>query len=185
LFVKEPSIVVVVRVEEVSKVIITDDKILRQPCIDVLPNEVGELTALLERELVASARPGIGLAAPQIGIHKRIAIVRINPHLRADLVNCRIAKQYDPMPFKGEGCLSIPDVSVDTVRYNEVYVVDNLGDQKSFVATGLMAVCIQHELDHLSGILMTDRKANKSKPKQRPNDFCACQSGKKFKKCCG
>jgi peptide deformylase len=165
--------------------IITDEKILRQPCIDVLPNEVGELIERLERELKASPREGIGLAAPQIGIHKRIAIVRINPQLQVNLVNCRIAKQYDPILFKGEGCLSMPDCSVDTMRYQEVCVVDNELGSGSLVATGLMSIAIQHELDHVNGILMTDRKANKAKSKQRPNDLCLCGSGRKYKRCCG
>src|ERR1700722_19799705 len=126
--------------------IITDEKILRTPCEDVKPEEVGELISLLERELAASPQIGIGLAAIQISIPKKIAIVRINPFLRADLVNCRIAKQYDPILFKDEGCLSIPDVSIDTMRYQEIYVVDNMTEQKPFIATGLTAICIQHEI---------------------------------------
>jgi peptide deformylase len=165
--------------------IITDEKLLRQPCIDVLPEEVGELVDLLERELKASSRPGIGLAAIQIGIPKKIAIVCISPRLQVNLINCRIAKQYDPALFQGEGCLSIPDKTVDTMRYQEVYVVDNLSEQKSFVATGLMAVAVQHEIDHWNNITMLERAIKPLKAKQRPNDPCACQSGKKYKRCCG
>lgn len=168
--------------------IITDEKILRQPCVDVKTEEVGELVELLERELKQSAingRPGIGLALPQIGIHKRLAIVRINNDLRANLVNCRIEKQYDPFVFHDEGCLSIPDKTVNTIRYQEVYVVDNLTFPHTFIATGLTAIAIQHELDHLASILMTDRLADKSKTKVRPNDPCICGSSIKYKRCCG
>lgn len=165
--------------------IITDEKMLRQPCENVKPEEVGELISLLERELTSSPRQGIGLAGIQIGIPKKIAIVRINPFLRADLVNCRIAKQYDPILFKDEGCLSMPDTTVDTMRYQEVYVIDNMTEQKSFICQGLMAVAVQHEIDHYNNILCVDRAVNKSKSKQRPNDLCACGSNKKHKRCCG
>lgn len=167
--------------------IITDEKLLRLPCEDVKPEEVGELRDLLERELKRSAeqgRPGIGLALPQCGIYKRMAIVRINNDLRADLINCRIEKQYDPFVFHDEGCLSMPDKTVDTIRYNEIYVVDNLTFPNSFIATGLTAVCIAHEVDHYNQVLCVDRAANKSKPKVRPNDPCPCGSGAKAKKCC-
>lgn len=164
--------------------IITDEKMLRQPCENVKPEEVGELISLLERELASSPRQGIGLAGIQIGIPKKIAIVRITPFLRADLVNCRIAKQYDPILFKDEGCLSMPDTTVDTMRYQEIYVIDNMTEQKSFICTGLMAICVQHELDHVNNVLITDRSINRTKIKINPNDLCPCQSGKKYKKCC-
>jgi peptide deformylase len=166
-------------------VIITDEKILRQPCEDVKPEEVGDLIALLERELAASPRRGIGLAAIQCGIPKKAAIVRINEILRADLINCRIKNAYDLQLFQGEGCLSIPDKTIDTMRYNEIHIVDNLGYPSEFVATGLLAIAIQHELDHCEGLLMTDRSVNPIKKKQRPNDPCICGSGKKQKRCCG
>ncbi|HVI40817.1 MAG TPA: peptide deformylase [Anaerovoracaceae bacterium] len=144
--------------------IITDEKILRTPCIDVLPDEVGALREALEKELKLSeegGRPGIGLAAPQIGIFKKMAIVRI-PNKEgvcvfgADLINCRIAAGYDSAFFDNEGCLSYPDKFVRTMRYQEIYVVENLIEPFSFIATGLAAVCIQHELDHLRGVLLPD-----------------------------
>jgi len=168
-------------------VIITDEKTLRMPCEDVKPEEVGELVDLLERELKHSAelgRPGIGLALSQIGIHKKLAIVRINRELQVNLANCRIDKHYDPALFVGEGCLSIPDKTIDTIRYKEIYVVDNLIFPHSFIATDLMAVAIQHELDHLAGTLMLDRAVSLPKKKSKPNDLCPCGSGAKYKRCC-
>jgi peptide deformylase len=167
-------------------VIITDEKILRQPCEDVKPEEVSELIALLEQELAASPRQGIGLAAIQIGIPKKAAIIRINEILRADLINCRIKNAYDLRLFQGEGCLSVPDKTVDTMRYNEIHVVDNeLGFPSAFICQGLLSVAIQHELDHCAGVLMQDRSIDKSKKKVRPNDLCPCGSGAKYKRCCG
>lgn len=144
--------------------IFTDETILRTPCVDVLPEEVGQLREALEEELKRSeerGRPGIGLAAPQIGIFKKMAIVRIPNKegvvvFSADLVNCRIAAGYDNAFFDNEGCLSYPDKFVRTMRYQEIYVVENLIEPFSFIATGLAAVCIQHELDHLRGVLLPD-----------------------------
>jgi peptide deformylase len=143
--------------------IVTDEVLLRMKCEDVLPEEVGPLREKLEQGLKESeelGRPGIGLACPQIGIAKNMAIVRIpsrgEADFNVDLVNCRIAKGYRKGLFKAEGCLSFPGKFIDTQRYQEIVVVDNLVEPHSFVATGLFAVCIQHELDHLRGVLLPD-----------------------------
>lgn len=163
--------------------ITTDEKILRIKCEDVKPEEVDELITILEKELGESKVKGIGLAASQIGIHKSIAIVRINDKLNVNLVNCKIEHGYDEMVFSEEGCLSLPGQKIDTKRFNEVHITGNLVYPHSFTATGILAVCIQHEIDHLNGILITDRVVKKIQ-KQPPNEKCACGSGLKFKKCC-
>ena len=164
--------------------IITDEKLLRVKCEDALPNEVGTIIDLLEQELKKSGS-GIGLAAIQIGIPKNVAIVRINDKYSINLVNCRIAQKYDPEVFEDEGCLSFPGKFVKTMRYREIYVVDNMTETKSFIAQGLPAVVIQHELNHLQGILLPDLEIKEQiKTKVRPNDPCSCKSGKKAKKCC-
>ena len=144
-------------------IITNNEELLRVKCEDVLPEEVAELREKLEQGLRESdelGRPGIGLACPQIGITKNMAIVRIpsrgDTQFNVDLVNCRIQKGYRKSLFKGEGCLSFPGRYVDTQRYQEIVVVDNLVEPHSFVATGLFAVCIQHELDHLHGLLLPD-----------------------------
>lgn len=142
--------------------IITDESLLRIKCEDVLPEEVKSLREKLEQGLKESeelGRPGIGLACPQIGIAKNMAIVRISrgsADFSVDLVNCRISKGYRKSLFRSEGCLSFPGKFVDTQRYQEIVVIDNLVEPYSFVATGLFAVCIQHELDHLRGVLLPD-----------------------------
>lgn len=175
--------------------IITDEKLLRTPCENVLSNEVGELVDLLERELEHSGelgRPGIGLALPQIGIFKKLAIVRINTNglqdLNINLVNATIENGYDPIQFKDEGCLSFPNQTKTTKRFNEIHVTNNLVEPYGFVATGLMSIAIQHELDHLSGILFLDRAVEESAgittKVARPNDLCPCGSKLKYKRCC-
>lgn len=168
--------------------IITDEKLLRVKCEDVLPGEVGELIDLLERELKRSGErgsAGIGLSGPQISIPKNIAIVRLGKY-NINLVNCRIAEKFDPEIFEEEGCLSFPGKFVRSMRYKEIYVVDNMDDNKEFIAQGLVAVVVQHELDHLNSRLLPDIAIQETikKIKVRPNDPCSCNSGKKAKKCC-
>jgi len=143
--------------------IITDEAKLRVECVDVLPEEVDSLRVTLEGELEYSyemGRPGIGLAAPQIGINKRMAIVRLTSEhgnvYNVDLVNCKIAQGFSEDIFDNEGCLSFPGVYKRTKRYSEIYVVDNVVEPHSFIATGLFGVCIQHELDHWKGRLLPD-----------------------------
>jgi len=166
-------------------IIKNNESLLRVQCSDVLESEVGELQSLLESELENSWRlgtPGIGLAAPQIGIAKKIAIIKLDRNKPCDvvLVNSKIEKGYDEMIFRNEGCLSFPGRIEDTKRFQEIHVVNNLIYPDSFVATGITAIAIQHELDHLNQKLFFDYKIIK----QKPNDICNCGSGKKYKKCC-
>jgi len=172
------------------KMIISDEKILRAKNDEVSLEEAASLIKLLEKGLNYSmlmGRPGIGLACPQIGINKKAAIVRINSsnNLSVNLINAKIKKGYSPTLFKEEGCLSFDGQLNDTMRYEEIHVINNAIAPHEFVATGLMAVAIQHELDHLDGILFFDRAIVKNplNVKTRPNDLCICGSGKKYKKC--
>jgi peptide deformylase len=135
---------------------------------------------ILELSLKESITPGIGLAAPQIGINTNIAIVRTSRH-SINLVNPIIVEKNKGFVNFGEGCLSLPGVAVNTQRYREVFVKDDLRPE-GFVVTGLAAIAVQHECDHLSGILITDRSVGKKKVGR--NDRCPCGSGKKYKKCC-
>jgi peptide deformylase len=178
--------------------IITDEKLLRRPCEDVLPDEVGALVSTLENELNRANRlgkSGIGLAASQIGILKRAAIIRID-NIKIDLVNAKIDKFYDEILFRDEGCLSFPGKNIDTVRHQEVHIINNLVYPNSFIATGFIAIACSHEIDHYNSVLFIDREVPKSKPivvanKVGPNDPCPCGkvdliTGRpvKFKRCC-
>lgn len=168
--------------------IVTNENVLRMECEDVLPEEVAYFRELLEKELENSAkmgRPGIGLALPQINIHKKMAIVRLGPGLNIDLVNCSIKNKYDEFVHKEEGCLSFPGRLEDVVRYKEVHIVNNLVSPKEMILTGLLAVCAQHEIDHYNGVLLIDRVAPKAQRIMGPNVDCFCGSKLKYKKCHG
>jgi peptide deformylase len=172
-------------------IITNNEAALRVKCEDVLPEEVGSLIATLEAELSYANRlgkGGIGLAAPQIGIYKKIAILRLNS-IKINLVNCEIKNSYDKIIFNDEGCLSFPALIINTNRYREIHVINNLVEPYAFIATDLAAIAVQHELDHLNSVLFMDHKVAKLVPivntkKVGPNDPCLCGSNKKYKKCC-
>jgi peptide deformylase len=173
-------------------IITNDEAALRVKCEEVTPAEVSDLITVLEQELNYAnklGKGGIGLAAPQIGIAKNIAIVRL-AQMSFNLVNCKIQQGYDPATFVDEGCLSFPGRLETTTRFQEIHIVNNLVYPHTFVATGLVAVVCQHEMDHLNSTLFMDRA--QPKPvivemgnKVGPNKPCPCNSGKKYKKCCG
>ena len=107
---------------------------------------------------------GYGLAAPQIGIFKRVLV--INPtalgfeNTVSQLVMVNPTLQLSGETFKShESCFSVPDVSAFVERFEECTVTFTTldGDEKTVTTTGLPAACIQHEVDHLDGILLVDR----------------------------
>src|ERR1700681_4108983 len=123
-------------------IITNDEDALRIVCQPVSSDEAGALIETLEKELEYANRlgkNGIGLAAPQIGIAKDIAIVRLQ-NVNFNLINAKLVQGFDPAVFTEEGCLSFPGRSEDTMRYQEVHVINNLEEPHSFVATGFIAV---------------------------------------------
>lgn len=166
-------------------IIKNNENAIRLNCSDVLESEVGSLIETLENELKysnVSGEHGIGLAAPQLGIAKKIAIVRIG-ELKLNLVNCTIDKYYDPFIFSEEGCLSFPGRVEQTNRFREIFVKNNLVYPYNFTATDLLAVCSQHEIEHFNNKLFFESAIKKKT--QKPNDKCLCGSNLKYKKCCG
>jgi len=108
------------------------------------------------------AAPGIGLAAPQIGEALRVIVVDCTKEEGARqpvrLINPEIVwASEDQAPYE-EGCLSLPDHFADVTRPTEVRVryLDDAGEVQELHATGLLAVCVQHEMDHLDGTLFVD-----------------------------
>jgi peptide deformylase len=141
--------------------IITDESLLRVKCEPVLLSEVDVLRSRLEMGLSWSAKNGqvgVGLACPQIAIPKQMAIIRIDGERYIDLVNAKITHKYHPFEFDGEGCLSFPGRVERTIRYREIVVENNLVEPYNFIATGFLAIVLQHEYDHLCGILLPDVK---------------------------
>ena len=102
---------------------------------------------------------GIGLAAPQVGILQRIVVIDLQDGKGLlELINPVITKK-EGSRIACEGCLSVPDFEgeVERAEYVECEYTDPHGKKQFIAADGLMAVCLQHETDHLDGILFTDK----------------------------
>jgi peptide deformylase len=106
--------------------------------------------------------PGIGLAAPQVGQLKRVIVVDCaksgEPPLPYKMANPEILWQSEDMLTNNEGCLSLPEHYADVTRPAEVKVryLDEQNEVRELHAKGLLATCIQHEIDHLEGTLFVD-----------------------------
>ena len=102
---------------------------------------------------------GIGLAAPQVGILQRIVVIDLQDgNGLLELINPVITKK-EGSRIAREGCLSVPNFEgeVERAEYVECEYTDPRGKKQFIAADGLMAVCLQHETDHLDGILFTDK----------------------------
>jgi peptide deformylase len=108
-------------------------------------------------ETMYAAR-GIGLAAPQVGSDARIAVIDVDGTAPFAIVNPEIIDRSDEEVRDEEGCLSIPDVYADVSRPLRVVVraLDRDGKEFEIAADGLLARCLQHEIDHLDGRLFID-----------------------------
>jgi peptide deformylase len=121
---------------------------------DELRAEIARMAAIMRDGL------GVGLAATQLGVMHRVLVYRIGPDAPlAALVNPEIGWSSRERETLEEGCLSIPGVHVDVERplHVEVRAHDEHGEEISIEASGLEARVIQHEVDHLDGVLMLDR----------------------------
>ncbi len=109
------------------------------------------------------AAPGVGLAAPQVGIGQRFIVYDIAPRQEGRdlhvLINPTIVTSEGEILSEDEGCLSVPDFRADVKRAERILVegVDRDGNPLRFEADGMLAIVIQHELDHLDGTLFIDR----------------------------
>tara|TARA_B100001123_G_C14885821_1_gene857823 strand:+ start:203 stop:715 length:513 start_codon:yes stop_codon:yes gene_type:complete len=137
------------------------DPVLRKQC-EVVENIDGKLVTLSEDMIETTlAAPGIGLAANQIGIPWRIFVVNMGFETENDnlitLINPEITA-IEGSELGEEGCLSIPDVvaKVNRATQVELKAVDLNGKDVRYEATGFLARAIQHEMDHLNGILFWD-----------------------------
>ena len=147
---------------------IIKDKIkLQEKCSPVSIKEGEEIGVRLLHELRESEN-GIGLAANQIGINKRVCVINVKEPLV--LINPKIVEKSKEQFVFPEGCLSFPNKKVRTIRHKEITVeADNHSGRLVFSADSkeindaFECVCVQHEIDHLNGITMFDREF-KSEP---------------------
>jgi peptide deformylase len=164
------------------------DPILKTKCTPV--TDVDDDIRLLLDDMLATMydAPGVGLAAPQIGVTKRVLVIDVtngDVHRPYKMVNPEVVWASDELATYEEGCLSLPKHYADVERSAAVTVeyLDEQGERQSVDAEGLFATCVQHEIDHLDGILFVDhlsalkrnmilRKMVKAKKQRDLDDEC-------------
>lgn len=143
------------------------DRALRQPAKRVakVDREIRDLVRLMLQTMYSA--DGIGLAAPQVAVSKQVIVVDCEPDNPAKpplvLINPTIKQYSQDICVFQEGCLSIPGVYLDVKRPEQIEVSykDEQGRPQTLTATGLLSRCIQHEMDHLNGVMFVDRVENK------------------------
>ena len=142
------------------------DRVLRQPAKRIA--KVDDNIRQIVRDMLQTmySNDGIGLAAPQVGIHKQLIVIDCEPDNPANppliLINPVIKQVSRELGLAQEGCLSIPGVYMDVTRPQlvEVAYKDENGRPRSLKAGDLLGRCIQHEMDHLNGVVFVDRIDN-------------------------
>ncbi|MEA5511628.1 peptide deformylase [Crocosphaera sp. UHCC 0190] len=142
------------------------DRALRQPAkrIAKIDDSVRQLAKEMLQTMYSSS--GIGLAAPQVAINKQLIVIDCEPDNPANppliLINPTITRASQDLCVVEEGCLSIPGVYLDVTRPKTIEVTfkDEQGKPRKIEATDLLARVIQHEMDHLKGVMFVDRVEN-------------------------
>lgn len=140
----------------IRKILTAPDETLKKKCKEVKVIDENTWTLLDDMYETMLNGDGVGLAAPQIGVLKRIVVIEVN-NIKLELVNPQIiAKSGEIVDV--EACLSVKGVQGYVKRPEKVTVtaLDRFGNRFEFTGRGLMAKCICHECDHLDGILFTD-----------------------------
>ena len=145
-----------------KKILTEPNKILRQKSLPVEKVD-GDLQKLMD-DMVETmyAAPGIGLAAVQVGVPKRIIVLDIaskdEPRNPMYFINPEIINKSKTNSTYEEGCLSVPGQFAEIDRPSNCHIkyLDYFGQPKELKAEGMLATCIQHEMDHLEGILFID-----------------------------
>lgn len=150
-------------------ILVAGDPLLRQVAKPVERIDKKLQRLLKDMAETMYAADGVGLAAPQVGVSKRLVVIDVGEGLY-ELINPVIVKKEGKV-LGAEGCLSVPDYEgeVERAEYVECEFTDRTGHRMLLQASGLLAICVQHELDHLDGILFIDKAQTISpKPKERP-----------------
>ncbi len=148
------------------KILTYPDECLKQISEDVESLDSDTLDFIRQLEVTRQAGPGaVGIAAPQVGVQKRIVIVDVSAmrkpvdnHGHMIMINPEIT-EWEGMAMGREGCLSVPDFTGNVIRAERIklHYMDEQGQSHEIESCGFEARAIQHELDHLDGLLFLDR----------------------------
>ena len=152
------------------------DEALRTPANRIV--KVDDAIRKLAKDMLITmySSKGIGLAAPQVGIQKRLLVIDLNfedPNSPPMVfINPEIISSSATLDTYEEGCLSIPGVYLNVLRPSSIKLSyrDEMGRPKKMNADGLMARCIQHEIDHLNGVCFVDKVTDEEELKKQLNE---------------
>jgi peptide deformylase len=144
--------------------------------VEVVDDRIRELVRNMAETMYAA--PGVGLAATQVDVHERVVVIDVSEESNQLLVliNPEITWKSDEQQVYEEGCLSVPGVYDEVKRAARIHVkaLNEKGEAFEFDAEGLLAVCVQHELDHLLGKVFVEYlsplKQNRIKTKIRKQE---------------
>ncbi len=148
----------------VRPIVLYPDPILKQVCEPADWRDGAAQNVAQDLIDTMQAGPGVGVAAPQIGAPLRIFVVDVTPkhpgHGLLTLFN-PVLLSYEGIAGGREGCLSIPDYTANVRRHQKIVLrgTDREGQELTLTSEGFESICLQHELDHLDGILFLDRVA--------------------------
>jgi peptide deformylase len=147
---------------ETLPILVVPDPILKARARQVAAAELEQVRALVPRMFATMyAAPGIGLAAPQVGVGLRVAVVDLMANEKSKpyaLINPEVIARSKELATREEGCLSLPGQYADVTRPARVTIryMDIEGARRQIDIEGLLSACMQHEIDHLDGVLFVD-----------------------------
>ena len=145
--------------------------VLSQKALDVTDVTSTDTQILIDKMFdTMHTEKGIGLAAPQISVSRRIVVIEVEDK-KLVFINPQITHKSDEKILFTEGCLSVPGKELPIIRHQKVVVkyIDRNNNRQTLKATDLLAVICQHEIDHINGILMTDRYKQQTTIRQALN----------------
>jgi peptide deformylase len=147
---------------ETLPILVVPEPILKARARPVAAGDMERVRTLVPRMFITMYQaPGIGLAAPQVGVGLRFAVIDLMANDKPDpiaLINPEVIARSQELATREEGCLSLPGQYADVTRPARVTVryTDVGGAKRQIEAEGLLAACMQHEIDHLDGVLFVD-----------------------------
>ena len=147
---------------EPLRILIAPNPILKARARRVKPADAEIVRDLIPRMFATMYQaPGIGLAAPQVNQGLRLVVIDLTPNDKREphsLINPEVVAASEELASREEGCLSLPGQYADIARPARVKVryLDETGAKREMEADGLLAACLQHEIDHLDGVLFVD-----------------------------
>lgn len=166
--------------------IVTDLKILKTVCKDTTLEEIQKLNLAgrIQVALKTGWTESVGLAAIQIGEPLNYAWYQLKDKPPVEIVNPVVVSAKGGYIYNNEGCMSLPKRRWSVYRFNTISFINHDQSPKGRLveADGFEAVVIQHEVDHMRGLLCCEIFGP---PKQGRNELCRCGSGLKHKRCCG